>query len=86
MRLDKNPVFRKIIVPWYDSEAACLFMIIFMAFVFLFSLAGVVVARETVEYHGYLWAPVFLMVMSAGVIVSTTIRLIKRYAYRFSKE
>lgn len=86
MRLDKNPVYRKVIVPWYDSEAACFIMIILMGFVFLFGLAGVLATRETVEYREYIWVPVFLMVMSAGVIVSTAIRLAKRYAYRFSKE
>jgi len=86
MRLDKNPVYRKLIVPWYDSEAVCFIMIILMGFVFLLSLAGVSVARETIEYHEDLWVPVSLMVMSAVVIVSTAIRLIKRYAHRFSKE
>jgi hypothetical protein len=86
MRLDKNPVYRKLIVPWYDSEAVCFIMIILMGFVFLLSLAGVSVARETIEYHEDIWVPVSLMVMSAGVIVSTAIRLIKRYAHRFSKE
>ena len=86
MRLAKNPVYRKVIVPWYDSETACFLTIIFMGVVFLFALAGVSVARETVEYHGYVWVPVFLMAASAVVIVSTAIRLIKRYAYKFSKE
>ena len=85
MRLDKNPIYRKVIVPWYDSEAACFIMIILMGFVFLFSHAGVSVARETIEYHEDIWVPVLLMIMSAGVIVSTAIRLIKRYAYRYSK-
>jgi len=85
MRLDQHPIFRKVVVPWYDSETACFLMIIFMMIVFLFGFLGVAVARETVEYHKHLWVPVLLMIMSGLVIVSTTIRLIKRYAYRFSK-
>lgn len=85
MRLDQNPMFRKIIVPWYDSEAACLIMIVCMFFVLLFAFAGVSVAREYVEYHEHIWVAVLLMVMSCTVIVSTIIRLIRRYAYKLSK-
>ena len=85
MRLDQNPMFRKIIVPWYDSEAACLIMIVFMFFVLLFAFAGVSVAHEYFEYHEHIWVPVLLMVMSCAVIVFTIIRLIRRYAYKFSK-
>ena len=85
MRLHKNPVFRKVIVPWYDSETAGLMVIVFMLLVFLFGLAGIAVARDSVEYNGYIWLPVLLMIMSGGLMLSTTIRLIKRYSLRFSK-
>ncbi|MBW1726315.1 MAG: hypothetical protein JRJ62_01795 [Deltaproteobacteria bacterium] len=76
MRIDQNPLFRKVIVPWYDSEAACYIVIFFMFIVFLFGVAG---------FHEHVWVPVLLMVMSGGVIISTTTRLIKRYSRRFSK-
>ena len=85
MRIDQNPVFRKAIVPWYDSETACLIVIFFMFLVFLFSCAGISVARANIEYHEHVWVPVLLVVMSGGVIIFTTIRLIKRYSRRFSK-
>jgi hypothetical protein len=85
MRIDQKTVFRKTIVPWYDSEIVCLLTIVFMFLVFLFGFAGVAVARENVTYHDYIWVPVSLIVMSATVIISTTMRLIRRYAYRFSK-
>ena len=85
MRLHKNPVFRKVIVPWYDSETAGLIVIAFMLLIFLFGLAGIAVARDTLEYNGYIWVPVLLMIMSGTVMVSTIIRLIKRYSLRFSK-
>ena len=86
MRLDPNPMFRKVIVPWYDSETACLVVIVLMAFVFLFGLAGTAVAHENAAYQEYIWVPVLLMVMSGGVIISTTLRLVKRYInYRYSK-
>lgn len=85
MRLDQNPVFRKVIVPWYDSEIACLAVIVFMGLVVLFGLAGLSVVRERVQFQGYAWVPILLIVMSAAVTLSTTIRLIKRYAHRFSR-
>ena len=85
MRIDQNPLFRKIIVPWYDSESACFIVIFFMVLVFLFGFAGISAARENIAYHEHVWVPVLLVVMSGGVIISTTIRLIRRYSRRFSK-
>jgi putative effector of murein hydrolase LrgA (UPF0299 family) len=84
MRYDQRPVHRKLIVSWYDSETACFIQIMFMLLVFLFALAGVSVAIEYVEHHAHIWLPILLVIMSAGVIVSTTTRLVKRYRYRFS--
>jgi len=85
MRIDQNPLFRKVIVPWYDSESACYIVIFFMVLVFLFGFAGISSTRENIAYHEYVWVPVLLVLMSGGVIISTTIRLIKRYSRRFSK-
>jgi hypothetical protein len=85
MRIDQNPLFRKVIVPWYDSRTACYMVIFFMVLVFLFGFAGISASREATEYHEHVWVPVLLVVMSGGVIISTTIRLIKRYSRRFSK-
>jgi hypothetical protein len=85
MRIDQNPLFRKTIISWYDSEAVCIGIIIFMIIVFFFGVIGISVAREDVEYHEYAWIAVLLVVMSAAVIFSTTMRLIKRHASRYSK-
>ncbi len=80
MRLDqRNPVYRKVIVPWWDSEVACLLVIIFMFIVFLFGMMGISVAHESLEYRAFVWVPVSVVVLSAAVILSTTIRLIRRY-------
>ena len=81
----KKPFFRKVIVPWYDSETACLIVIVFMLLVCLFGLAGISVARENVEYNQYIWIAFLLVVLSGMVIISTTIRLIKRFISRHSK-
>ena len=85
MRIDQNPLFRKTIISWYDSEAVCIGVILFMIIVFFFGVVGISVARENAEYHGYVWVAVLLVVMSGVVIFSTTIRLIKRHARRYSK-
>ena len=86
MPLGQNPLFRKIIAPWYDTEKACYTVIVFMLLVFLFGITGILEASEKTEYNEYIWMPVLLVAMSTGVIVSTSIRLIKKYLYWFSKQ
>ncbi len=79
MRFDEKPIFRKIIVPWYDSETACLLLILFMVLVFLFGIVGLSVSSEIVEYNDFIWVPILLILLSGWVVVSTMIRLIKRF-------
>jgi len=87
MRLDhRNPMYRKVIVPWWDSEIACLLVIISMFVVFLFGMMGVSVVHGSLEYRPFVWeyrpfvwVPVLVIMLSAFVILSTTIRLIRRY-------
>jgi hypothetical protein len=82
---DKNPVFRKAVIAWYNSTSVYIIMIIFMLLVFFFALAGVSVAREYPEYQGYVWVPAVLLAMSAGIIIITAARLIKRHSHKSSK-
>ncbi|MDM8522404.1 hypothetical protein QUF80_03450 [Desulfococcaceae bacterium HSG8] len=85
MKLE-SPLYRKVIIPWYDSETACLIVIIFMFIVFMFSLVGISVTNEFPEYKDHIGVPIALIIMSVLVILFTTFRLIKRYAYRFRIE
>ena len=78
----KIPVFRSIIVPWYDTEAACLLVIAAMLSALLFGVAGISVVREDTDHLSHLWIVVSIIVPSTGVIVSTTIRLVRRYLNR----
>ena len=80
MRLDQNPVYRKVIVPWYDSEIACLVLIGFLFVVFLLGFIGISVTSENISYGSYIWVPIVLVILSGGIILSITIRLIRRYA------
>ena len=85
MSADKNPVFRKAIIPWYRATKAYIFLIIFMLLVFLFALTGIAVAREYHLYRAYVWVPAVLLVLSAAIIITTTVRLIKRHSHKSVK-
>jgi hypothetical protein len=84
MASKKDPVFRKIVIPWYHSKTAYIIVILCMLLVFLFSVAGISVASEFEEYSSYIWVPSLLMVLSAMVLVSASYRLLKRYFSRSS--
>jgi hypothetical protein len=56
--------------------------IAFMLFVFLFGLAGISVARVNIQFNGYIWVPIALMILSGGIILFNIIRLIKRHVSR----
>ena len=82
MPTDKNPVFRKAVIPWYNSTTAYVLVILFMLLVLLFAAAGIAVAKENLTYRGYVWVPAVLLVLSVAIIATTSIRLIKRYAQK----
>ena len=55
-------------------------LIAFMLLVFLFGLAGISVARENIQFNGYIWVPIILVVLSGGIILFNILRLIRRHA------
>ena len=82
MPADKNPVFRKAVIPWYNSTTAHIIVVIFMFLVILFAAAGLAVARDNPDYQGYIWLPSLLLAMSITIVATTVIRLIKRYTQK----
>lgn len=78
MRLDSKPVYRKVISPWYDSESLCFCVIMLMSLVLLFSIVGISVAGAHPVWSVYMWVPVFLAGLSAWVLFTTTVRLVRR--------
>jgi hypothetical protein len=78
MRLDPNPLFRRVITPWYDSNSLCGILLLAMLVVIIFSVVGIVAAREYTSYYGYIWVPTTLLVLSLFVFLSVTVRLIYR--------
>jgi hypothetical protein len=79
MQLDPNPSFRRVIPPWYDTDALCYAVILLMLIVLVFSMAGVSVAWETPEFFGHVWLPALLSVLSLSVLISTLLRLLRRH-------
>lgn len=79
MPSEKSPVFRKPVIPWYQSKTAYSIMIVIMLVVLLVGLAGISVSREIDEYNGYLWMPAVLVILSVCLIITNIIRLIRRY-------
>jgi hypothetical protein len=85
MGLEKSPVFRRAIVPWYDTTPVCLMLIGVMAAVFFFALSGIAVSYEKDVPEHVAWVPVLLAVLSAGVILSVSVRLVRRRHRRLSE-
>jgi hypothetical protein len=86
MKLDQNPVFRRIIVPWYDSEKVCLAFMGFLAAVIIFGATGLSVSHEDPAYAAFTWVPGLLVVLSATIFVTMGIRLaLRRTGHRPSR-
>jgi len=79
MRLDPNPMFRRIITPWYDSNLACWILLAAMLLVALFSGAGIAAARHVPLYNPYAWVPTLMLAMSLLVGISVVYRLFRRF-------
>lgn len=77
MRLDPNPLFRRIIIPWYDSPFVCWIVLSAMLVLFIFSLTGILVAENNPDYHGFLWVPVMLLVLCLILVFSVSFRLLR---------
>ena len=78
MRLDPNPLFRKMIAPWYDSNLTCWIVLIVMLVIMLFSWAGIAAALGNPSYRAFYPLPVLLFLLSFTVAVSVGVRLVRR--------
>jgi len=78
MRLDSNPIFRKMITPWYDSNTACWILITVLMGLAIFSWTGIRVALAHGDYQAYAWVPGMLLALCLLVAVSVVYRMIRR--------
>ncbi len=80
MSQDKNPVFRKPIIPWYDSDRACWLAALFGILAGIYGIVGLMVALDaTGGYTRHLWLPLLLTGLSAILVISVFVRLIRRW-------
>jgi len=86
MKLDKNPLFRKVVSPWYDSDFFCLMISIFAGHVLYFSTVGISVALKHQQYQGYCWVPITLMSLSGILLVANLFRILSRMISRSTEE
>ena len=86
MRLDHSPSFRKVVIPWHDSDLFCMVISVLMALVFSFSRVGLRMASEVDGYHTHGWVPLLLMILSGIVLASNIIRILTRMIRRRSEE
>jgi len=86
MKLHKNPLFRKVVIPWYDSNLFCLMISIFAAHVFYFGTVGISVALEHHQYERYCWVPITLMFLSGILLVTNLFRILSRMVSRSAEE
>ena len=82
---DESPVFRKVMLPWYDTDLACSVTLVFLVAVFFFACCGLSAASEVPGNHHLIWVPSFLLIISTAGIVSIFFRLIRRNTYRFKR-
>jgi len=85
MLFKRNPVYRRSIYPWYDTELACIVMILFSSIIFYFGIVGISVAREKYEYQPYTWVPAVITAFCGIVILSNTIRLVLKIYRRYTE-
>lgn len=79
MQINSNPFFRKNLVPWYDSDAVCGLIFLLMLLILIFGLIGIRVAWQSPVFHPHVWIPLLVTALSAGVGISTIIRLVRRH-------
>ncbi len=78
MKIKQNPLFRKVITPWWDVDPVCYMVIALTAATGFVSIVGILVALESPDLHTHVWLPVVLFTLSAFVLVSVIFRVAKR--------
>ena len=78
MKIDPNPLFRKAVAPWYDSNATCWILLAVLAGIALFSAVGIEVARTRPDYQNHAWVPIALLVLCLLAAGSIAYRLVMR--------
>ena len=79
MRLDPNPLFRRVITPWYSSSLVCWIVFLATLAVMLFSWTGISLAFSRDAFHGLWFLPCLMLGLSLFVFIVNFFRMIRRY-------
>ena len=79
MRLDPNPLFRRVITPWYDGPAMCWTALVAMLVVIFFASAGIWVALSHDAFWRHVWMPLLILVLALFVFGSIFYRMFRRH-------
>lgn len=79
MPVSKQPHYRRLIIPWYDSLAVCLCLMAAMLAIFFFAAVGLGVSLSYTGTWVYKLIPAGLMLLSAHILIAVSIRLLRRY-------
>jgi hypothetical protein len=82
MRLEESSLYGKVIIPWYDSDATMIAVIVAMVPVLLFAVVGLFVSFEISSQRVDAWVPAALATGSLFVLLSASVRLFRRRRYR----
>ncbi|MBW1616848.1 MAG: hypothetical protein JRJ49_10030 [Deltaproteobacteria bacterium] len=73
----KKPFFYKKEIISGSYQIDCI-VLIFAAFVIIFSLTGISVCIQYESYAQYNWAPILLIILSFILMIPSTFRILKR--------
>lgn len=79
MKFGNDQRFRKTFIPWHDTEPVLLLILFFTLLVLLFSMVGVAAALDIPQFQTHIWLPGLLGSLSMILVISTLIRLIRRW-------
>ena len=74
---------KKQILAWYDTTFAYVCLTMFSLGAMVFSLVGIQVARDVQGFARYAWIPYLLLVMSALLVITSIVRLLRRMFVKY---
>ncbi|MFO7749220.1 MAG: hypothetical protein R6V54_03920 [Desulfobacteraceae bacterium] len=78
MSFKQHQIFRREITPWYDSDPACVFLVVLAAGCLVFAGIGIKVTLTSPEFGSYVWFPCLLAFLCLVVIIKVVTRMIAR--------
>lgn len=75
----RDPIFRKALVPWYDTDVCILITLTGGLAGLVFSMFGIATAWDEPTYLPHIWVPCLLGLLCLVIVISTMTRLYRRW-------